>query len=93
MFRRGDPMLVYALIGLSLTLAGVAGLQLTYMFYLDRLDRERKQRLGELERTCRNLTARLEAAEKYIAEQEEIIGTLEATHLADENWADVIDER
>ncbi len=86
-------MLLYVLIGLSLTLAGVVGLQLTYMFYLDRLDLERKKRLSELEKTCRNLTARLEAAESYIAEQEEIIGTLNAEHLADENWADVIDER
>lgn len=86
-------MLVYILIGLSLSLAGVAGLQLTYMFYLDRLDRERKKRLNEVERTCRNLTARLEAAESYIAKQEEIIETFEAANLADETWADVIDDR
>ena len=93
MFWRGAQMLVYILMGLSLSLAGIAGLQLTYMFYLDRLDRERKKRLCELEKTCRNLTTRLEAAESYIAEQEKIIGTLEATHVADENWADVIEDR
>lgn len=86
-------MLVYVLIGLSLSLTGVVGLQLTYMFYLDRLDLERKKRLSELERTCRNLTARLETAESYIAKQEEIIETFGAVHLADENWADVIDDR
>ena len=33
-------MLLYVLIGLCLSLAGVAGLQLTYMFYLDRIDNE-----------------------------------------------------
>ena len=86
-------MLVYILIGLSLSLAGVAGLQLTYMFYLDRLDRERKKRLNEVERTCRNLIARLESAESYIAKQEEIIETFEAAHLSDDNWADVIEDR
>ena len=42
-------MLVYVLIGLCLSLAGVAGLQLMYMLYSDRVDKERKKRVHELE--------------------------------------------
>ena len=43
-------MMWYVLIGLSLSLAGVAGLQFFYMAYLERLDREHKKRIRELER-------------------------------------------
>lgn len=85
-------MLLYVLIGLCLTLAGVAGLQMTYMFYLDRLDKERKKRLHELERKCSKLIARLEVAERRIEEQEAIIDTLYAETNLDEPWADVLDE-
>ena len=35
-------MLLYVLIGLCLSLAGVAGLQLMYMFYLDRIEMRAK---------------------------------------------------
>ncbi len=43
-------MMIYVLIGLSLSLASVAGLQFFYMAYLERLDREHKKRIRELER-------------------------------------------
>ena len=86
-------MLLYVLIGLCLTLAGVAGLQMTFMFYLDRIDKERKKRLHEVERKCSKLIARLEAAEKRIEEQDAIIDTLYAETNGDEPWADVLDER
>lgn len=85
-------MLVYFLIGLCLTLAGVAGLQLTYMFYLDRLERERKRRLQELERKCVRLTARLAEAEKRIVDQEAVINTLYSEASQEEPWAEVLDE-
>jgi hypothetical protein len=83
-------MLSYVLIGLSLALTGVAGLQLMYMFYLDRLDRERKKRLAELERRCRSLTRRLEDAEQRIAEQDALIAAL--YEESDDRWADVLDD-
>ncbi len=35
-------MMWYVLIGLSLSLAGVAGLQFFYLIYLERIDREQK---------------------------------------------------
>jgi hypothetical protein len=62
-------MLYYVLIGLCLALTGVAGLQMTYLFYLDRVDRERKKRLVELEHRCRDMSAKLEAARNRIEEQ------------------------
>src|SRR5437588_448648 len=36
-------MFLYALIGLVLVLVGIAGLQFTYLFYVDRLYRERQK--------------------------------------------------
>lgn len=85
-------MLMYVLICLSLALVGIAGLQFTYLFYLDRLDRERKKLVHDLEARCRQLGNRLHEAEMKIAEQEIL---LEKTYLGNEEeaWADVIDER
>ncbi len=84
-------MLLYALICLCLALLGVAGLQFLYMFYIERLDRERKKRLHELEVRCRNLTARLEEAEQRIARQQDLINEF-YEESGEEVWADVIDE-
>ena len=83
-------MLYYVLIGLSLALTGVAGLQLMYMFYLDRVDKERKKRIAELERKCRTLSRRLEEAEHRIEEQDAMIATLYEED--DDRWADVLDD-
>ncbi|MGD9587474.1 MAG: hypothetical protein AB7Q37_09685 [Pyrinomonadaceae bacterium] len=86
-------MLSYILIGLCFSLVGVAGLQLMYMFYLDRLDRERKKRLAELERRVRELKKLLAAARHRIDEQDELIESLELFgHGREEAWADVIEE-
>ncbi len=83
-------MLYYVLICLSLALTGVAGLQMAYMFYLDRLDRDRKKRLAQLERRCRSLTARLDQAERRLAEQDSMI-ELMGLEPHDESWVDVLD--
>lgn len=75
-------MLLYGLIGLSLVLVGIVGLQFSYMFYLERLHIERKKYLVSLEKKCADLTHRLEEAETRLSEayQEEV-------------WAEVIEER
>lgn len=86
-------MLLYVLIGLSLALAGVSGLQLTYMMYLDRLDRERRKRVHELEVKCRLLGRRLEEAELEIAEQKRMLEDAYAEEDDEEAWADVIEDR
>ena len=73
--------------------AGVAGLQMMYMFYLDRLDRERKKRVHHLEIRCKELGIRLAEAETRIAQQEQLIEALYTESDDGEVWADVIDDR
>ena len=87
-------MLLYVLIGLSLVLLGIAGLQFTYLFYMDRLYRERKDYTQLLEHKCARLNDRLEAAEQKIARQSEMLAALRVeSGMEDEVWADVIDDR
>ena len=68
-------------------------MQMMYMFYLDRLDRERKKRLHELELRCKDLTTRLESAESRIEEQDRLLATLYTVSDDGEVWADLIDDR
>ena len=87
-------MLMYALIGLSLVLTGIAGLQFSYLFYVDRIYRERIKYLRSLEKKCSSLTDRLETAERRVAEQDDLLATLRLeTGREDEAWADVIEDR
>lgn len=84
---------MYSLIGLSLVLLGIVGLQFSYLFYIDRIYRERKAYLRALERKHARLTERLEAAERRIAEQNDL---LEAAYpewsKEEEVWAEVIED-
>ena len=86
-------MLVYVLIGLCLSLAGVAGLQLMYMFYIDRLDKERKKRVHELEIEYKRLSARLAEAESELEVKTEMLATAFPEYEDEEAWADLIDDR
>ena len=86
-------MLLYVLICLSLSLAGVAGLQLMYMIYLDRIDRERRKRVHELEVRCRSLAGQLAEAEDKISNQQRLLDSVYPETEDEEAWADVIDER
>ncbi|MFM9903304.1 MAG: hypothetical protein ACKVQJ_01900 [Pyrinomonadaceae bacterium] len=86
-------MLLYVLIGLSLVLVGVAGLQFSYMFYLDRLHIERKKYIHSLEQKCARLKYKLEAAERRVTEQEILLQPKLASGGDDEAWAELIDER
>jgi hypothetical protein len=86
-------MLLYVLICLCLALTGIAGLQMTYMFYLDRIDKERKKRLHELEHQCKVLSARLKEAQAQIEEQGELLKGFYEEYEDDELWADVIEDR
>jgi len=87
-------MLMYALIGLSLVMTGIVGLQFTYLFYVDRIFRERKKHTKSLEQKCRNLNDRLEAAERRVAEQNDLLESMyPGLGKEDEAWADVIEDR
>jgi hypothetical protein len=84
----------YVLICLCLSLAGVAGLQFFYMIYLERIDRERKKRVNELERRAKYLAERLEDAELQICEQNKLLESVYDEFKGEEEvWADVIEER
>jgi PAB1-binding protein PBP1 len=84
----------YVLIGLSLSLASVAGLQFFYMAYLERLDREHKKRIRELERYTKYLTGKLHDAEIRIAEQKNLLeGFFDEFEDEEDVWADVIEDR
>lgn len=76
-------MLMFALIGLSLVLVGVAGLQFAYLFYIGRIYHERQKYLQDLEQRYR-------AAQARIAEQEALLAS---TEMIKEEWAEVIEER
>ena len=82
-------MLMYALIGLCLVLVGVAGLQFMYLFHIERLYKQRRDHMHQLERRCADLTARLEAAERRMADNE----VAAMTRQLDDSWADVIEDR
>jgi hypothetical protein len=85
--------MIYALICLSLSLVGTAGLQFFYLTYLERMNREHKKRIHELERRTRFLSERLDQAERQIAENAEQHDE-DVTESEDEEiWADVIDDR
>jgi len=88
-------MMIYILIGLSLCLASIAGLQFFYMAYLERLNKEHKKRINELERHCKYLSKRLNDAEQQIAEQSDLIETIfdDFGDEEEEVWADVIEDR
>jgi hypothetical protein len=85
-------MFMFVLIGISLVLLGIVGLQFTYMFYVDRIFRERKKYLQTLERKHEKTVEQLEAARKRIAEQNEMLETVgKSRRREDEVWADVIE--
>ena len=87
-------MLVFVLIGLSLVLLGIVGLQFTYMFYVERMYTERRKHMRNLEHKAEELTDRLEAAQTQLAEQNELIKDVyPELKKGEEVWADLIDER
>lgn len=90
-------MLLWILITLSLTLAGLTGMQFFYMIILERRDSEQKKRIHELEQRCIYLADRVDDAEDKISEQDEFIQAMyeefdEEGPQEEEVWADIIDE-
>jgi Tfp pilus assembly protein PilN len=83
-------MLLFFLIGLSLVLLGIAGLQFTYMFYVERMHAERLKHMQALEQRSQHLTEQLKGARKQIAEQNEVLKELRKN---EEVWADVLEDR
>lgn len=87
-------MLMYALIGLSFVLVGIVGLQFTYLYWVDRIYRERRKYLKDLENRYAQLAVRLEQTERRVTEQDELLDIVYPEHgKIDENWAEVIEDR
>lgn len=76
-------MMTFALIGLAFALIGVAGLQIMYLLYLDRVLKDKKQLIRILERRNRRLTAQIERLKSTDAE--------DRTESEEEAWAEIID--
>ena len=87
-------MFMFALIGLSLVLLGIAGLQFSYLFYIERLYRERQKYVQLLEHKNARLSDDLDAAKARIREQSELIASMcPESIVEDEAWADLIEDR
>jgi hypothetical protein len=80
--------MIFVLIFIALTLAGITAFQFLYLAYLERVELEHKKRIRELERHCSELTAKLNEAEEQITAQARLIESLSD---GEEIWADVID--
>lgn len=87
--------MIYVLICLCLSLAGVTGLQLFYLLYLERLNNERRNRISVLERRLKLMNVRLAETEEIVASRKPLTEADELVLIAadEEIWADVIDER
>ena len=86
-------MLMFVLIGLSLVLLGIVGLQFTYMFYVERIYNERRKHMHSLELKAEKLARQLETAQKQLADQDELLKAYPELRKDDEVWAEVIEDR
>jgi hypothetical protein len=88
---------MYVLIGIALSLLGVAGLQFMYLTWLEQVNRSNKKRIVELEHRCMYLNDRLFQSELDVKNHADILAEHNLTisdEETDEIWADVIsDER
>jgi len=75
-------MFTFALIGLAFALIGVAGLQIMYLLYLDRVMRDRKTLIKTLERQNKRLRKQLEKVR---------VSNRVPADQPDDEWAEVID--
>jgi hypothetical protein len=90
-------MTMIVLIGITLSLLGVAGLQFLYLSWLEQVNRSNKKRITELEHRCMYLNDRLFQSELDVKQQAAVLAEHDImleTEEIDEIWADVIsDER
>ncbi len=98
----------YALVIALFSLIGICGMQFLYLIYFERINRERRKRLAELERKCNYLMEKLKQAEEKLAKQDEIISSIyeekleedtdvfDAVEIIEEEheeiWADIIED-
>lgn len=83
--------MLYVLICVALAMSGVAGLQFFYLAYLERIGKQHKRRVTELERQNAVLYHRWQDSERILANYQ----TLEATDILEETeevWSEIIED-
>jgi hypothetical protein len=87
-------MFTYALIGLCLVLVGFVGLQLTYMFYIEKLYKMRIEHTRLLEREAKMLRLKVGFLEGKLAEKNALLEKYGIENeVSDEVWADILEDR
>lgn len=89
-------MLVYLLICLCLSLAGIAGLQFFYMIYLEQLQKQQKRHIRELENQALRLNRLLKEAKYQSSVQTQLSETLRGEPKSEDEreiWADLIEDK
>lgn len=84
-------MLTFALVCLAFTLIGIVGLQFTYLFYVDRINKSQKRHIKQLERRNSVLRSKLGYADRVIEEQHERLAAVEHLENAEHEWDDIIE--
>jgi len=87
-------MFTYIFIGLLFVLAGVIGLQLTFIFYIERLYKMRVDHTRLLERDAKHLRQKIEFLEERLSEKNALL-EMHGIEIErnDEAWADILDDR
>ncbi len=84
-------MIDYILIGISFVLLGVAGLQFFYLAYVQRVLREYKTKIVQLEKRCKSLSNRVEEIEARLAIIEDAFESNGDDDFDEEVWAEIIE--
>jgi len=89
-----QTMFTYIFIGLLFVLAGVIGLQLTFIFYIERLYKMRVDHTRLLERDAKRLRQKIEFLEEKLSETNALL-EMHGIEIEkkDEAWADILDDR
>jgi uncharacterized membrane protein len=77
--------MIFVLIFVALTFVCIAAFQFLYLFYLERVEIEHKQKIRELERRCKELSNKVTLLESQLEEIDDFSDD-------EEVWADVIGE-
>ena len=84
--------MLYVVICLAMSMAAVAGLQFFYLAYIEKVMRQHKRRVGELERQNRVLYHRWQDAERTLTGFQNL--EAEAVEIIEEEdvWAEIIED-
>ncbi|MBX3282989.1 MAG: hypothetical protein KF756_10980 [Acidobacteria bacterium] len=87
-------MFTYVFIGLLFVLAGIIGLQLMFIFYIERMYKMRIDHTRTLEKEAKHMRQKIEFLEEKLSEKIALLEThgIE-TETKDEAWADILDDR